>query len=179
MIKCYNTPKYTILFKGVLFIRKIVISVLALAALAFTACSGRTESTTVEEYRTAITAEEFTSIADSLGFSVQDVSAYMHGNIIISLTATNYYGEFQVGFTEFEEAGPAYTAFNHNSSEFDRRNPGQGNAYSGQNWASFEKTAGGTYCFMIHIEETFVYVQAPEEHAEAISDFVRNLGYSH
>ena len=30
---------------------------------------------------------------------------------------------------------------------------------------------------MIQIEETFVYVQAPEEHAEAISDFVRNLGY--
>ena len=151
---------------------------MVLAALAFIACSGRTtEATVVDEYRTAITAEEFTSIADSMGFSIQDVTAYMHGNIVISLAATNTYGEFQVGFTELENAGQAYTAFNHNSSEFDRRNPGQANAYSGQNWASFEKTAGGVYCFMAQIDATFVHVQALEEHSEAIVDFVRNLGY--
>jgi len=144
--------------------------------LTFTACSGRTEATAVTEHRTAITAEEFTSIATSSGFSVRDVSAYMHGNSIISLSATNDYEEFHIGFTEFEEAGQAYTAFNHNSSEFDRRNPGQGTAYSGSNWGSFEKTASGIHCFMIYIDATYIYVQAAEVHAQAISNFISDLG---
>jgi len=101
----------------------------------------------------------------------------MHGNTVVSLEATNGYDDFQVGFTVFEEAGQAYTAFNHNSSEFDRRHAGSGTAYSGSNWGSFEKTSEGTYCFMIHIDSTFLYVQANDEHTDAINDFIRNLGY--
>jgi hypothetical protein len=136
--------------------------------LAFSACSFT---------KTAITTREFSSKAESLGFVVEDATDQMGGQTIASIVAIDSTASFQIEFHQVETRSQASGAFSENSSNFDRVASGTTVSANGANWASYAKTAGGTYYYVSYIDNTFVYVRTAEENKQAIKDFIKAIGY--
>jgi len=148
--------------------KTIIIGVTVLLALSLSACAFQ---------KTAITAEDFTRIATSLGYSVDDATEQMEGNTETSLLAYDEAQDFQIEFHVVSTRSQASTAYSENKAKFDGIGAGSNLTMSGMNWASYAKTAGGKYSYVAYIETTMVYVSAPEEYKQDIKDFISELGY--
>jgi hypothetical protein len=127
--------------------------------------------------KTAITAEDFSVKATALGFTVQSATDQMDGQTVNSLLAIDSTRSFQVEFHEVSTQSQASGAFLQNRSTFEGIGSGTTSSSSGSNWARYTKTAGGAFHFVSYIDNTFVYVRAPQENRQAIQDFVKELGY--
>ena len=127
--------------------------------------------------KAAITAQDFSTKATSLGFTVQDATDQMEGQTVISLIAIDSTESFQIEYHEVETQAQASSAFLQNQANLEGIHSGSTTSLSGVNWAKYTKTAGGAYGFVSYIDNTFVYVRAPKEYKQTIQDFIKELGY--
>ena len=127
--------------------------------------------------KTAITAEEFTSKATSLGFTVVDITEQYEGKTIAALIAIDSTKSYQIEFYEVANQSLASGMFSQNSEILNQIGSGTSTSASGSNWAFLSKTAGGAYGYASYINTTFVYAREPEEYKEAIKNVMKELGY--
>ena len=127
--------------------------------------------------REAITPQDFTAKAESLGFIVQDVTHQMGGQTVRSLIAIDVASIFQVEFHQVSTRVQASAAFIENQNNLTGIGTGTTSSRSGANWARFSTTSGGAYGFVSYIENTFVFARVPREHRDAVRKLVDLLGY--
>ena len=124
--------------------------------------------------KTAITAEDFSAKATASGFSVVDVSEQYDGETVISLLAVDSTESFQIEYHLFENRFQASNAFYQNKATLNTNAAGSYSSFNGMNWASFYKTADGTYGFVSYIDKTLIYARVPQEHKQAVQDFLKD-----
>ncbi|MCL2383057.1 MAG: hypothetical protein FWC79_02625 [Oscillospiraceae bacterium] len=127
--------------------------------------------------KTAITSEDFSEEARAAGFSVHDVTHQMGGDTVTSLVAIDNARGFQIEFHVVPTQAQASAAFAENRTNLDNIGSGTTVSTNGNNWARFAITSGGAYGFVSYIDNTFIYVRAPQEHRAVIREFVESLGY--
>ena len=127
--------------------------------------------------KTAITAQDFSDHAESSGFIVEDVTEQMEGLTVVSLVAIDSTGSYQIEFHEMETQAQASGAFSNNSANFSQLGGGSYVSANGKNWASYAKTAGGSYSYVAYIETTLVYVQTTVDNKQSVIDFIKAMGY--
>jgi len=150
-------------------LKKINIFCIALVIiLTFSACSLK---------KSPITAQNFTNKAESLGYTINNVTSQYEGSTVNSLLAVEDDKNFQIEFHEVETQAQASGAFSENKKDFDETGSGMTTSSSGSNWARYSKTAGGIYGIVSYIDNTFIYARVPEEHKQAVIDFFKELGY--
>ena len=127
--------------------------------------------------KTALTAQEFSDKATSLGFTVVDVTEQSKGQTVASLLAVDSTKSYQIEFYEVETQAQASGAFSQTHTMLDAIGSGVTLSSSGINWAKYSNTAGGAYGFVSYIDNTFIYVRAPQEYKKAIQAFMEVMGY--
>ena len=129
--------------------------------------------------KTPITAHEFSSKVNSLGFTVRDVTGQYEGQTVTSLVAIDSGENYQIEFHVVSTQAQANGAFNRIKNSLEGIGTGSGRSlsrsFSGNNWASFSKTAGGTFGFVSYIGNTFIYAHVPEKYQKAVRDVIKEL----
>lgn len=137
-----------------------VFVLLAVITVLFAACG-----------RADLTAEEFFETARASGFTVEDVTAELEGNVETALLA--YTETVQIEFYVVASERQARQAFDENHQTLSTLQP-QPDIDKGDKWAG---EAEGEYRVVTAAQKTFLYVSAPPEEKEQVDSFLEAIGY--
>jgi len=128
--------------------------------------------------KNVITAEQFSEKAAAAGYDVEDASD-LYSDATECLAANKTSGDivvYQIYFEVFPTVAQAKLDFNYNESDLSSKGGSSASA-SALNYDSYKLSSGGYYYAMCRVENTMVYVGAPAEYKNEISDFLKTIGY--
>lgn len=152
------------------FISAALIVVLSLLMLC--ACSGS---------KTAVTAQEFSAKAESLGFKTADTSyTYSEYNYVVSSTTAyekiNDKIVWQMDFLIAESPEKAAGMYIGNKETFDELS-GSVLTVSVGNYSTYEKNGEGRFMYLCRVDNTMLYVNADEQYKDTVKKLIDVLGY--
>ena len=132
--------------------------------------------------RMPISANEFKTRAEAAGYFVQDaLDQFPEGAAETYLIA--FVGgdaiEYQIEFAVTSTTEQAVSAYRQNRSDFEAQKGSfsSDTSVSVGNYSYYKLTSNGKYSVISRIENTFIYVNAPAEHKDAIVEFLNSIGY--
>lgn len=155
---------------------KQVVSVALIAVLSMLmlcACSGGS--------KTAVTAQEFSAKAESLGFKTADTSdTYSEYDYVVSRTTAYEKSDdkiaWQMDFLVADSADKAAGMFNGNKETFDELS-GSVLTISVGNYSTYEKTGEGKFMYLCRVDKTMLYVNVDEQYKDSAKKLISALGY--
>jgi uncharacterized protein (TIGR02145 family) len=129
--------------------------------------------------KTPVDPQDFSSVLTSLGFTVSDVTAATGGNTVLSLAAVKNTQDYRIDFHKFASRAQAEAAFNGNKERLEDMGSSTRATTSASisNWANFSITSGGVYGYISYIENSLIYVRAPDRYKNEIRDVINRLGW--
>lgn len=127
-----------------------------------------------------INTEEFNSKVSQMGYQVVDVTnQYTSNNNIKSAVSAKANEGYSILFFVFDDDVSATSMFNSNKSSFEsyRAKPTDENSISFVNYSSYELTSSGYYMYTCRIDNTLIYVKAPDTYKENIKKLVKSIDY--
>lgn len=148
----------------------VVLVVMSMLTVLLTGCS-----------KTAVTSEDFKTLANSKGWLVEDVSSQFEAYDYIkeaTITAPQTM-EYQIEFYVLSDSAYAASFFANNKSTFEMSKTGNytDSSASGKNYEVFSLNVDGQYKFIERVDNTVVYVDTAAENKEAIQAFLKELKY--
>jgi len=139
-------------------------------ALTLTAC---------QSTRTPISAEVFQQKAEAVGFVVQDISDTFEETSGVNAVKIALKDNYQVEFYDVDSVQQARDAFAQNKEVFEgaKGNVSSYSSFTGNNYAYYIQTSAGNYSVISQIENTFIYVNAPDSVKKDAESFIKSLGY--
>ena len=131
--------------------------------------------------KTAVTTADFTALAQTKGYIVEDASSqfsaydYIKEVTIVAPQSLDYQIEFYV----LSDAAYAQSFFENNKTNFEMNKSGtySDSSSSGKNYAVYKLNANDKYMFLERVDNTVVYVNTEKENKEAVEAFVKELKY--
>lgn len=131
--------------------------------------------------KTALTAEGFRSSMEEAGHTVADVSAQFaeYNQIVKVYVALIGSGAYQIEFYETDTPEAAQNLFANNKLIFEQTkgNSSSQSSINGTNSNVFKLTTSGSFRVLSRIDNTMIYIDAPEEYKSDINGLLKNLGY--
>ncbi len=130
--------------------------------------------------KTAITLEEFSSVAKEEGYSISDAMDQFVGidymkSATVAITEDNY----QVEFYELDDDTHATAFFNNNKLRFEglKGNASLESSIDMGNYSTYSLTSDGQYMYLSRVDNTLVYVDVKEEFKDEVKELIDKLGY--
>ncbi len=131
-----------------------------------------------------ITGADFKRIAEENGMTVKDyTSSYSYLKYISGLFIATHPDGWKVEFYEITDQTNVKNLYNTNKDKFISETEKAGSTkvesyYSFDNGERYTITGNtGYYMHVCYIDNTFVYVRAPEKNKEAVISFLKSIGY--
>jgi len=150
----------------------LIICGIVILTFIFTACGNKT----------AIDINTFISTMESQDFYIKDVTDQYAGyEVFTSATlAINPTSEYQIEFYTFVNDDMAKDSFNvtkKNQIEPYEEGSSSNVSVNTDNYSKYAVTANGQYMFISRIDNTMVYVKAPDSYKDEVKKFIYKLGY--
>jgi len=150
----------------------LIICGIVILTFIFTACGNKT----------AIDINTFISTMESQDFYIKDVTDQYAGyEVFTSATlAINPTSEYQIEFYTFVNDDMAKDSFNvtkKNQIEPYEEGSSSNVSVNTDNYSKYAVTANGQYMFISRIDNTMVYVKAPDSYKDEVKKFIDELGY--
>ena len=148
----------------------VSILLILVLALLFSSCS-------LFKPKTMLTAEEFKTLMEGAGYTVEDVTAqYDEGSADTVLIAYNE--DYQIEFYALSTTDQAEEAFRVNKQTFEDTPGVKSNTeLNGSNFNYFAATTSDSYLVVSRVENTFIYVEEAAEFKDDIKEALNLLGY--
>ena len=127
-----------------------------------------------------INTEEFNSKVSQMGYQVVDVTnQYTSNNNIKSAVSAKANEGYSILFFVFDDDVSATSMFNSNKNSFEsyRSKVDYENSISFVNYSSYALTSSGYYMYTCRIDNTLIYVKAPDTYKENIKKLVKSIDY--
>jgi len=128
--------------------------------------------------KTPATPQEFQSVMESYGYQFVDISdQYEAGYTAYLAVAPD--SSYQIEYYQLPSADLALQAYTVNRDDFDSQK-GDTNTVvetNGANSAKYALSTAGTYYFVSYIQNTMVYITAPDTFKDQIKEAIEELGY--
>lgn len=150
------------------FLKMGVWAALLIGAFLLTACGSQK----------AITGDDFLDKMEAKGYEVFDISDQYSADIIYQALIAQK-DDYQIEFYDLMSTDDAISAFDYNKSDFESL---QG-AYTKntnvefKNGARYTLTIDGSYKLISRIDNTFIYLDIPEEYKNEVVKVLKELGY--
>lgn len=159
--------------KSTLFSRTAVLLLLmAFITAMFTGC---------QTSKTAITADDFKSLATEKGLQYSDATAQFsdYGFIDEVTIAHPEDISYQIEFYVFSDTSNAQSFFAENKGNFEavKGSSYSENSASGQNYSSYKLNTADKYMFVEYVANTAVFVNTDKENKSAIDEFIKAIKY--
>lgn len=148
--------------------------ILIITTCILVGCSGK---------HTKITKDDFSSIAKDSGFeTIEDVTDQFEGqsDFVESATiAENVKNNYQIEFYKLKNESNAKSTFEGNKEIFERQKVSKSKEASVSigNYEKYSLTTSEEFMYVSRIDDTVLYVNAPIEYKDTISECINNLGY--
>ena len=153
--------------------KKKIISISLICMLLLLSLTGCTK-------KTAITTENFKSIAQSHNYSITNAkSQYSAYNYITEATIAGINNQWQVEFFVLESEADAKSMFETNKTIFQNSKGSVSTEKSTNlgNHSLYSLTSNGFYMYLSRIDNTLLYVKVSETYKDTIKDFIKELKY--
>ena len=130
--------------------------------------------------KTAITTEEFKSIAKENNLTISDATKqYSNYGTIKQATIASITNEWQVEFYVLTNEAEATSMFNTNKIDFEsyKGNTSSENSLNLKNSSLYSLTSSGYYMYVRRIDNTLVYAKVAKEYKDTVKAFIKKLGY--
>ena len=128
----------------------------------------------------SITADDFKTRMEELGYVVNDVSSQNNMSYIKSIyLAVDSDEKYQIEFYELKSEDWAEYLFDQNVEDVENAK-GSGSTYvsiSGQNYCRYTQGGNGEYWVLSYIDNTFVFVHVSDEFKEDVKGALEAIGY--
>jgi hypothetical protein len=152
--------------------KKIALSALVIMTLVLL--------TSCQLSRTAITADQFTALAEAAGYTVEDMSDQFDSETTENfLFAFKDGAEYQIEFSVMTTASETKIVYEAACNLFEGKK-GNTSAYSTVaigNYAFYTLSTGGKYYVISRTDNTYIRVVADSKYKEEISAFLKSIGY--
>lgn len=150
----------------------LIICGIVILTFIFTACGNKT----------AIDVNTFISTMESQDFYIKDVTDQYAGyEVFTSATlAINPTSEYQIEFYTFVNDDMAKDSFNvtkKNQIEPYEEGSSSNVSVNTDKYSKYALTANGQYMFISRIDNTMVYVKAPDSYKDEVKKLIDKLGY--
>lgn len=131
--------------------------------------------------KTALTADEFKTKAETNGYIVSDATSQTEGNAYVKSVylAISEDMTYQIEFWELADVDSAQSFYNNNQTIFES-SKGSGSMETTINLGNNDKYTLSTndkYKVISRIDNTAVYVNVDEQYKDEVKDFLEELGY--
>ena len=130
--------------------------------------------------KTAITAEDFKTKMEGMGYTVVDSTSQFDDSDLTRLyLAIDPTGSFQLEFFELTTSEYAHSSFELNVTNM-KENEGtmsSSTSLTGLNYEKATQTSNGDFWLVSRVENTFIYAHSSESNKDAIVKAVNALGY--
>ena len=126
----------------------------------------------------AITADDFKSKMEDLGYKITDATGQFKGQTVDSVQLAlkdDYQIEFYV-LPSVEQAQSAYTQ-NKSNIENVKASVSTNKSLEIKNFSYYTRTTDSIYYVVSRVDNTFIYVAAKVEYKDEISDIISKFGY--
>ena len=131
--------------------------------------------------KTAITPEEFRTTMEAAGYIVFDATSQLNDAPHITTAYVAFHGddEYRIEFYVTDSAEYAKYLFDDNKLAFERSTDGAASHLSVNllNSNSFKMTTNDQYRVLSRIDNTMIYIKAPEQFKPEINEVLKSLGY--
>lgn len=126
----------------------------------------------------AITADGFQSVMEDSGYTITDVTGQFKGQPVDSVQLATK-DDYQIEFFVVPTVDQAQNAYNQNKSTFENEEKSSSTKKSAEmkNFSYYTMTSGGVYYVVSRVDNTFIYLHAPEKYKDQISEIISELGY--
>ncbi|PRR79712.1 hypothetical protein [Clostridium vincentii] len=126
----------------------------------------------------AVTADGFKSTMEDAGYTITDSTKQFEGQPVDSVQLA-VKDEYQIEFFVVPTVDQAQNAYNQNKSNFEKAETSSSlmKSVEMKNFSYYAMTSGGIYYVVSRVDNTFIYVHAPEIYKDEISDIISELGY--
>lgn len=148
----------------------IMLSVLFLSLLFITGCGNKT----------MIDTNEFKNKTNENGYTYTDVTSQFKDSVFIKeASIAGSIDGWQIEFYTLEDQNYASSMFEKNKLEFDNERGASSikTSSSGKNYDRYSLTTSDLYMYLSRIDNTLIYVKENVKNKDAISEFIKDLGY--
>lgn len=127
--------------------------------------------------KVALTASEFKSKMEEKGYEVVDITEDYGDLVGTALLAMK--GDYQIEFYIVSDNEQAITAYNQNKEYFEdlKESSSVETETNLSNNAKYTLTSGGRYMLVARVDNTFIYLDVPENDKSEVTDVIKTLGY--
>lgn len=130
--------------------------------------------------KTAITTNDFKSVANNHGYTISDATSQyaIYGYINEATIAKSSEG-WQVEFYVLDDEASATNMFNTNKTLFEasKENSSSEKSLNSDHSSSYSLTSSDSYMYICRVDNTLVYVKVLEKYKNTVKDFIKELGY--
>jgi hypothetical protein len=126
----------------------------------------------------AITADDFKSKMEDLGYKITDATGQFKGQPVDSVQLA-LKDDYKIEFYVLPSVELAQSSFTENKSKIENINTSFSTTKSLEikNFSYYTRTTGTIYYVVSRVDNTFIYVAAKAEYKDEISDIVSKFGY--
>ncbi len=130
--------------------------------------------------KTVLTKESFTTVMESKGFELYDISSEYEAygyieNVIIAKSDSEYQLEFYV----FEDEDYATTSFEKNKQNFESLKGSLSSKaeVNAGNYSTYALTKDDAYMYLSRVDNTLLYIDIDKKYKDEVKSIVEELGY--